>query len=136
MYFVEKGENQVLDAGLQARLRRVIPVRNRKFEVLLMVGGVSAVVIASIVSFAFGVLRSEATAISDRTLMDAVVLATCEGQTPASVYVEASKAVGNHPPNREAMLTFLIDRARDGSCGVLENNSVERKLVRRAPGDG
>lgn len=101
-----------------------------------MVSGVSAVIIASIVSFALGAMRSESTAISDRILMDAVVLATCEGQTPASLYVEASKVVAGETPNREAMLTFLIDRARNGSCGMLKDDGVERKLVRRTPGDG
>lgn len=126
----------MLDAGMQARLRQVIPVRNKRFEMLLMVSGVSAAAIASMVSFAFGVLQSEAPPISDQILMDAVVLATCEGQSPASVYLEAANAVGSQVANREAMLTFLIDRARDGSCGMLEDDSEERKLVRRTPGDG
>ncbi len=130
----------MLDAAMQARLRRVIPERNRKWEKRLAIAGTSAVIIAATGSFFLGSYQAQPADISDKILMEAVVLATCEGQTPASLYLEATASTGNDrgtiQSDRHAMLAFLIDRARNGTCGVLEDDGIQRKFARRAPSDG
>ncbi len=125
----------MLDAAMQARLRRVIPSRSRKFEVSAAVFAVSILFAASGASFFVGTFQASPPEISNKILMEAVVLATCEGQTPASVYLEATRTIGSERSKREEVLTFLIDRARNGTCGVLKDDSVEREFARRAPSD-
>lgn len=138
-------ENQMLDAAMQARLRRVIVGQetvwggqNAALKQRFFVASGLGILLAATTGLAVGFWHGQPLAVSDDTIAEALALATCQGQSPSSVFLEAKRETNSSTSSwlqRQEMVSFLIERAGRGDCGVAEGDGINREIARRDPSE-